>query len=171
MTRILVAGVGNIFCGDDAFGVEVARRMLSARTLPATVDVRDFGVKGFDLAYALTDGYDFVIVVDAAARGLAPGDISIVQPQRPTIDAGPARSFPLSAHDLDPDEVLTLASMLGARCPHILLVVCEPFTLGSEEGQMGLSDVVATSIEPGVRVVENLVASFLREGPVALSAS
>jgi hydrogenase maturation protease len=168
MTRILVAGVGNIFCGDDAYGVEVTRRMLSQRRLPAAVDVRDFGIKGLDLAYALTDGYDFAIVIDAAARGQTPGDISVVEPERPTIGAGPARSLFPSAHGLDPEKVLALASMLGATCPRILLVVCEPLTLGGEDGQIGLSDVVARSIEPGVQLVETLVASLLREGEIAL---
>lgn len=64
--RILVAGIGNIFHGDDAFGVEVAAR-LARRVLPEEVRVVDFGIRGFDLAYALLDGYDVTIMVDAAA--------------------------------------------------------------------------------------------------------
>ncbi|MDQ3686285.1 MAG: hydrogenase maturation protease, partial [Acidobacteriota bacterium] len=55
--RILIAGIGNIFLGDDAFGCEVAQR-LSGRTLPDEVRVVDFGIRGLDLAYALMDGYD-----------------------------------------------------------------------------------------------------------------
>ena len=39
---ILIAGIGNIFLGDDAFGVEVARS-LARRTLPGEIQVKDFG--------------------------------------------------------------------------------------------------------------------------------
>ena len=79
MTSILVACVGNIFNGDDAFGVEVARR-LSQATLPDGARVIDFGIRGIDLTYALMDGYDAVILVDAAQRGEAPGVVSVVEP-------------------------------------------------------------------------------------------
>lgn len=166
MTRVLVAGVGNIFCGDDAYGVEVANRLLR-RTFPSDVNVEDFGIRGLELAYALADGYDFVIIVDAAARGQEPGSISVVEPEQ-TIDGANRPLLLGSAHGLDPGKVLGLATTLGGTCKRILFVLCEPFTLGDEDGQMGLSDVVAASVEPSVHLVENLVTSFLREGEVAL---
>ena len=81
MSQILVAGIGNIFKGDDAFGVEVARR-LAQSPLPAGVKVVDFGIRGIDLTYALLDGYDAAILVDTAKRGAAPGTVSIVAPER-----------------------------------------------------------------------------------------
>ncbi len=77
--NILVAGIGNIFLGDDGFGVEVIRR-LSSREFPAEVRVEDFGIRGYDLAYALLDGPDVTILVDAAARGGAPGTIYVIEP-------------------------------------------------------------------------------------------
>ena len=78
--RVLVAGIGNVFLGDDGFGVEVARR-LADETLPDGVDVRDFGIRGLDLAYALQDGYEAVVFADAAPRGEAPGTVSLVEPE------------------------------------------------------------------------------------------
>ena len=51
MDSILVACVGNIFLGDDGFGVEVAQH-LKRREAPAGVRIEDFGIRGFDLAYA-----------------------------------------------------------------------------------------------------------------------
>src|ERR1700736_5676334 len=77
--RILIACVGNIFLGDDAFGVEVARR-LAYHPLPPGVRVIDFGIRGLDLTYALLDGCEGPILVDAAPRGEAPGTLSVIQP-------------------------------------------------------------------------------------------
>src|SRR4029077_20136764 len=77
--RILIACVGNIFLGDDGFGVEVARR-LAGRPLPEGVVLKDFGIRGFDLTYALLDGYDLTILVDACPRGAAPGTLHLIDP-------------------------------------------------------------------------------------------
>ncbi len=77
--RILVAGIGNIFLGDDAFGVEVARR-LSGRELPRGVRVTDFGIRGYDLAYALLDGYETTILIDACPRGEPAGTLYVIEP-------------------------------------------------------------------------------------------
>jgi hydrogenase maturation protease len=167
MTHVLVAGVGNIFCGDDAYGVEVANRLLQ-KSFPSEVHVKDFGIRGLDLAYALADGYEFVIVIDAAARGQVPGSISIVEPE-PTINvANSPQPLLGSAHELDPEKVLSLATSLGGTCKRILFVLCEPFSLGDEDGQIGLSDVVAASIDPSADLVESLVTSLLRDGEIAL---
>jgi hydrogenase maturation protease len=75
--RILIAGIGNIFLGDDGFGVEVVRR-LAERGLPDSVRVIDFGIRGLDLAYALQDGYETTILIDAYPHGQAPGTVSVV---------------------------------------------------------------------------------------------
>ena len=85
--KILVACVGNIFLGDDGFGVEVALA-LSKRQLPESVSVKDFGIRGFDLAYALLDPWDAVIIVDALPRGEAAGTLYVVEP-----DLQPAREI------------------------------------------------------------------------------
>ena len=154
--------MGNIFCGDDAFGVEVVGRLARRRALPEAVHVKDFGVKGLDSAYALVDGYDFAVIVDAAARGELPGTISVIEPEREEpADCEPQALF-ASMHGLEPQKVLSLVAALGGGCKRIVFVVCEPLTLGGEEGEIGLSDAVAAAVEPAVDLVERLAASFIR---------
>jgi len=160
--RILIAGIGNIFLGDDAFGVEVARR-LGASNLPANVKVIDFGIRGYDLAYALLDKdkYDATILVDACPRGEPAGTLYVIEPDLSTLSA--ADSSPeeqqgaLEAHSMNPLNVLRLAASMGGPLKRILLVGCEPATLGPEEGQMGLSETVEAVIDDAVKLVESLV--------------
>lgn len=76
--RTLIAGIGNVFLGDDGFGVETLRA-LSAHPLPQHVEAVDFGVRGVHLAYQLLDGYDTVVLVDATARGGAPGTLYLIE--------------------------------------------------------------------------------------------
>ncbi len=169
--KILIAGIGNIFFGDDAFGVEVANS-LSKRSLPAEVRVVDFGIRGFDLAYALLDGYDVTILVDAAPRGGLPGTLYTIE-----IDAGAPASLDeprshvvadVATHGMNPMRVLQLAQAMGGVAARILLVGCEPETLGSdEEGLMGLSEVVAAAVEPAADIVEALVVRILEESRMA----
>ncbi len=157
MKRILVGGVGNIFEGDDAFGVE-AVRSLSARTLPAEVELVDFGICGVDLAYALTGGYEMVVLLDCAQRGEAPGTISVVEPnEEPT-----PQNMAAMAHNLDPATVLKSLAGHEDLCEKIILVLCEPQSFGGEEGAMGLSETVAAAIGPAADVVERLAETFLR---------
>src|SRR3954467_12260006 len=78
--RILVAGIGNVFLGDDGFGVALAER-LAERELPAGVEVVDYGIRGMDLAYALQDGYDAVVFLDATPRGDQPGTLYVIEPE------------------------------------------------------------------------------------------
>ena len=126
---ILVAGIGNIFLGDDGFGVEVARR-LAARPLPDGVTVADYGIRGYDLAYALVRGSDRTILVDACPRGEAPGTVFVLEPDLAELDAPDAGPAVLDAHDLNPVHVLRLARSLGAELKPVVVVGCEPETLG-----------------------------------------
>lgn len=160
MTSILVACVGNIFNGDDAFGVEVARR-LSRVTLPDGVRVIDFGIRGIDLTYALMDGYDAVILVDAAQRGEAPGVVSVVEPDPIAAGDSIPEDLALSPHELDPAKVLRLASALGGTCRRVLLVACEPLTFGDDEGVMGLSEPVVAAVGVAAETVEELIEEMM----------
>ena len=167
MSRILVAGVGNRFCGDDAFGVEVVLRLLRDRKLPLAIDVVNFGVRGLDLAYALSEGYDCAIIADAAARGEKPGTVSLLEPEI-TLSRADAPPVALeSAQGLDPEKVLGLVAMLGAGCRRIFFVVCEPLDLGGEDGALGLSDIVAAAVQPSVELIERVVLSLLRDEEAA----
>ncbi len=160
MTSILVAGVGNIFNGDDAFGVEVARR-LSQTALPDGVRVIDFGICGIDLTYALMDGYDAVILVDAAQRGESPGAVSIVEPERVEEGGVAPEDLALSPHELDPAKALRLVSALGGSCQRVLLVACEPLNLGADEGVMGLSEPVAAAVGVATETIEELINQMI----------
>jgi hydrogenase maturation protease len=157
--RILIAGIGNIFLGDDAFGVETVRE-LARRPLPEGVRVTDFGIRSYDLAYALTDGYDVAILVDAAPRGGQPGTLYLIEPDIAT----EARENELpDGHSLNPVRVLRLAESLGGRPPLLYVVGCEPLDLGSEEGRMGLSDPVQAAVPGAVEMIESLLGKLLQE--------
>ena len=150
--RILVAGIGNVFLGDDGFGVEVVRRLLRL-SLPEGVRVVDFGIRGFDLACALLDGYDAAILVDATQRGGPPGTIYVLQ-----VEAADSAAEPIQAHGLHPEGVLRLVRAMGGEPSCLRLVGCEPATFGSEEEPaMGLSPVVESAVDEAVGVIESLL--------------
>jgi hydrogenase maturation protease len=165
LPRILIAGIGNIFLGDDAFGVEVARR-LSTREWPQNVRVTDFGIRGYDLAYALLEGYDTTILVDACPRGELAGTLYVIEPDLNDFDPNGSDSpeeqqGAVEAHSMNPLSVLRLAKSMGGNLKRVLLVGCEPATLGPEEGQMGLSATVEAVVDEAVKLVESLVNKIL----------
>lgn len=163
MSKILVAGIGNIFKGDDAFGVEVARR-LATRVLPPAVKVVDFGIRGIDLTYALLDGCDAAILVDTAKRGEMPGTVTVIEPERPSPEELAPEELMLNPHDLDPAKVLRMVSALGGECRRVLLVACEPETFGDEEtGAMGLSQAVSEAVNKAADAVERLVGELMAQ--------
>lgn len=155
--RILVAGVGNVFRGDDAFGVEVARALL-VRPQPAGGRVADFGIRGHDLAYAILDGYDVLILVDITARGGEPGTLYPLELDPQAV----MRFASAGGHGFDLPAALRLARELGGTIPRLLLVGCEPAELGDEDdGLMGLSEPVQRAVERAVGLVEELITDAL----------
>ena len=155
---MLVAGIGNIFLGDDGFGVEVAQRL---RQHPPHADVRieDFGIRGVHLAYELLDGYDALVLVDAIAAGEAAGTITVMEPDRPAAGAEPVDASVLEAHNMDPVVVLDLVANLGGTIDRVLVVGCEPASL--DEG-IGLSAPVAEAVDHAVDVVGQLLGDLCR---------
>lgn len=151
---ILIACIGNIFLGDDAFGVEVARRLQRA-TLPADVVVKDFGIRGFDLTWALMETWDLVILVDACPRGGTPGDVYLIEPE--PAEAGPMN---IDAHGMNPMGVLRTVRAIGGPPNRLLLVGCEPADLGGEEGKLGLSDVVAAAVDRALALIQDTIAGM-----------
>ncbi len=149
--RVLVAGIGNVFFGDDGFGVAVARR-LAEEQLPDDVTVADFGIRGVHLAYELLDGAETTTPVDPLPRGRAPGTVSLIEPE---VDAAvdPAVG---DAHGMDPATVLSFARRLGASPRRVLLVGCEPADVN--EG-IGLSETAAGAVEEAAQPVLELVAA------------
>jgi len=164
--KILVAGVGNIFLGDDGFGVEVALA-LSQRQLPEGVKVKDFGIRGFDLAYALLDPWDAVIIVDALPRGEAAGTLYVVEPDLAALPG--AASAAINPHGMDPVRVLNLAASQGTISAQVLVVGCEPQDFGDElEGRMGLSGPVQAAVEEAAKMVLELAARIATTKQVSL---
>jgi hydrogenase maturation protease len=155
--RVLVAGIGNVFLGDDGFGVALADR-LSRRALPAGTEVVDFGIRGMDLAFAMQDGYDAVVMLDAAPRGDAPGTLYVIEAdldecERPAVDA----------HGMDPVTVLGLVRALGGTPPLTYVVACEPeraIRADRDELVVELSEPVRAALDPAVRLVESLLAQI-----------
>ena len=161
LKRVLVAGVGNVFLGDDGFGVEVVRE-LAERGLPEGVEAADFGIRGMDLAYALQDDYDVVVFVDATPRGGEPGTVYLLEPE---IEEDGAVS--LDTHGMDPVRVIKLARALGAKPTRTLVVGCEPQVVVSgedyEDMLMELSEPVLAAVEEAVKLVESLVKEINKE--------
>jgi hydrogenase maturation protease len=164
--KILIACIGNIFLGDDAFGVEVFQR-LAARSMPEGVRVVDFGIRGLDLTYALLEKWDIVILVDAALRGHTPGTLYVIEPTSVTPvdltarDESPGNPL-IDAHGMDPMKVLRAVSMMGGTLKQLLVVGCEPAPFNSdEEMQMGLSPAVEAALPGAVELIESLVAKMI----------
>jgi Ni,Fe-hydrogenase maturation factor len=169
--RVLVAGIGNVFLGDDGFGVAVAQALVQ-RPWPAGVEVQDSGIRGVHLAYQLLDGWDLVVLVDALAGDDPPGTLSVVDlsvpgPEGPgTFGAAqgaraePGEASAMDAHGMDPDTVLAMAESLGARVGRVVLVGCVPERLVEE---IALSDPVAQAVPAACRLVEELVEEAIRD--------
>src|ERR1700761_8191747 len=154
--RTLVAGVGNIFQRDDAFGVEVVR-LLAERPRPDGVKVADFGIRGVHLVYELLDGCDLFVLVDAARRGCAPGTVTVLEVE-PADMASP--SGIMAARGLAPDQVFAMLDSMGSRPGRSLVVACEPADVSAG---MGLSDQVREALPHAVRAVEQILEHVQRK--------
>ena len=156
--RILIAGIGNIFFGDDAFGPRLVRE-LSRRQWPNEVEIVDFGIRGIDLAFALLDDYRAAIFVDATSQGGEPGALYLIEVDDETRDGGVAR---VETHNIDPVQVLSTVKAYGGTPPPLWVVGCEPASLESESGDvLQLSAPVEASIAAAIEMVESLVSRIL----------
>lgn len=145
MKRILIAGIGNIFFGDDAFGCEVVK-MLQTQELSPNIKLFDFGIRTRDLAYELCENYEVVILIDAVKLENPSGTVSSIEIN--SNDFTNQNSF--VSHDARLEETLNFATTLGAKFKKIYLVGCEPESL--EE----LSETVKKSIVKATEIVKNL---------------
>ena len=168
MKRILIAGVGNIFFGDDAFGCEVAKQ-LADRPLPEGVRVTDFGIRSYDLAYAMMDGYDATILVDASPQGSEPGSVYLIEPDLKKLDE--LQDEAVNAHSMNPVRVLQLVRSLGGTPGWLRVVGCEPAVLDVEEGAMGLSEKVRAAVAPAIEMIESLIREILCETGSTITTS
>lgn len=162
-TRILVAGIGNIFLADDAFGVEVAQR-LALRPLPDQVRVVDFGIRGLHLAYTLLEKIETVILVDAAPRGEIPGTVYLIEPNLSAMIKESGSREMIDAHTMHPEKVLRVAASMGANFDRVLLVGCEPMPFDPDvETPIGLSPPVQAAVDEAITLIESLITEVLHE--------
>jgi hydrogenase maturation protease len=162
LASVLVAGIGNVFLGDDGFGSAVVRRLEDV-PLPGGVDVADYGIRGFDLAYALSSGYDGALLIDAAPLGEPPGTLVVLEPGEDDGDAT------IDTHGMDPLRVLRLADELGGRPPRTLVLACQPAVLADPDAGVDvlveLSEPVQAAVDAAAREVPVLVAQLLEQRP------
>ena len=167
--RVLVAGIGNIFLGDDGFGVAVAQDLLRRRPLPAEVSLGDYGIRGYDLAYEILAGYDTVVLIDATQRGDVPGTVYVIEADLeravPDVAGDPDHGQgAFQGHLMTPAAVFHLVRTMGGTMNRVIVVGCEPETFGPENiGQMELSSSVAAAVPEAVAAVEGLVAELLHD--------
>jgi hydrogenase maturation protease len=148
--RVLIAGIGNVFLGDDGFGVEVLHH-LDAGCLPEDVAAMDYGIRGVHLAYDLLDGVvETLIMVDALPTGQPPGTVSLLEVDDEALAELPAEPIPVDSHAMHPEAVLAALHALGGHLDRVLLVGCEPQTL---EPGIGLSAPIAAAVQPALELV------------------
>jgi len=153
VTRVLIAGVGNVLLGDDGFGVEVARR-LEAIALPENVRVVETGIGGIALVQELQEGWDALIVVDTVDRGRPPGTVLVIDPEIVDVEAmswSERHDKLADMHLATPGRALMVARALGVLPPIVRLVGCQP--LDAERLGIGLDPIVAAAVDVAVRQV------------------
>ena len=152
MRRVLVAGIGNIFFGDDGFGVAVAQKLEGA-PMPEGTRVVDFGIRGVHLAYELLEPHDLLVLVDATSRDGAPGTLYLIDPES---DPHALANAAPDSHTMDPCAVLAAVQQMGGTLPKTRIVGCEPDAV--DEG-IGLSATVQQAIEPAIAMIRRLIES------------
>jgi hydrogenase maturation protease len=153
--RILVAGIGNIFLGDDGFGSEVVRNSEIGQDDPS-VRVIDYGIRGMHLAYDLLENWDALVLVDAVPSRGNPGALHVFQADHDDDPDGESASG-VDAHSMDPAAVFASLRALGGSPPYTVVVGCE--AASTQEG-IGLTDPVAKAVPRAARAVEEIVAAL-----------
>jgi len=156
---ILIAGLGSIFNRDDAFGVTVASK-LAATELPENIRVVDFGIRGFDLMLALLDEFELTIFVDVVRRGGEPGTLYLIEHDPSSENANNGEDFIENAHGLSPLKALESARSMGAAPQRVMVVGCEPESLGDDTGHIGLSEPVARAVPEAIQMIQSLIEQF-----------
>ena len=153
--RVLVAGVGNIFNGDDGFGSAVVGHLLG-RPVPDGARVVDYGIRGVHLAFDLADGVETLILVDTVPdAGGGPGSVAVLE-----VPPGAFGTALFDAHDLDPNAVFRSLGALGDELPRTLVVGCQPLSM--DDG-IGLSEPVAAAVPAAAEKVLALLRQELEE--------
>jgi hydrogenase maturation protease len=164
--RILVAGIGNAWMKDDAFGGKVAER-LTGGALPEQAAVFDFGTGGLDLAYEVMRGYDALVLIDISRQGGEPGTLYVMDAEPDDLEPI-ADGEMLSPHGMDPETVLRFVKAVGGWPGRVRIVACEPAVV--EEMGLEMSPAVQAAVERATDVVKETVAELLTDEAYAGSA-
>ena len=149
--RVLIAGVGNIFFGDDGYGCEVIAR-LAGRQFPASVRVEDYGIRGTHLAFELMSGYEAAVLIDAVARGGAPGTLYVIEPNLDAASGNP------DAHSMELQSVFAFMKMLEGTAPRVIIIGCEA---GPQREEMGLSGAVKSAVERTLPLIDEVLEKYV----------
>jgi hydrogenase maturation protease len=155
--QILVAGVGNAWLQDDAFGGECARR-LESRGVPSGVTVMDFGTGGLDLAYEIMRGYDALVLLDASRQGQKPGTLYVLEPLMEDMAGSIEDGDVINPHGMDPQTVLRFVSAIGGFSGRVVVIGCEPGEV--DEVGLGLTPEVDDVIERAVALVRETLENL-----------
>jgi hydrogenase maturation protease len=165
--KILVAGVGNAWMGDDGFGAEVVKR-LGELELPRGVVVMDFGTGGLNLAYEVMRGYDALLILDISEQGGTPGTLYVIEADEDSVQAGIDDGDTLNPHGMDPKTMLRFVKSIGAWPGKVLVIACEPQTVA--EIGFKLSESVAGALDPAVDLVLKTVTELQSDAAYAQPA-
>lgn len=141
--RTLIAGFGSSLHGDDGFGVDVIERLEASGRLPPGVELADIGTGGIHLVHRLLDGYDNLLIVDAARQGGRPGTLYLLEPQVADLQTWAEeerQAYCADMHYTEPSRALILAKALGVLPERTLILGCEP----------GAVDDLAVGLSPPV---------------------
>jgi hydrogenase maturation protease len=150
--RVLVAGIGNVFLGDDGFGPEVAQCLQLGEPLPDGVRVADYGIRGLHLAHDLLAGYDVLILVDALPNDGTPGRVEVIEVDPAGLGAGE-----FDGHGMDPLAVLAGVARFGGTLPDTYVVGCRVATV---DETIGLSEPVAAAVPAAATAVRALLTTL-----------
>ncbi|MHB1417592.1 MAG: hydrogenase maturation protease [Chloroflexota bacterium] len=160
MSKVLIASMGNVLLRDDGFGFEVARQLAARPDLPPTTTVLDVGIGGIHLVQELLDGYDAVVIVDAAEQGTAPGTIRLLEVEVPDLSTwaeDERRDFLADMHYTTPTKALILSKALGVLPPKVYLLGCQPADV-SDLG-IGLTEPVRRAVLLAVHEIQRLLST------------
>lgn len=159
--KILVAGMGNVLRGDDAFGIRVVQALEQQNTLPADVRLYEAGIAGIPFVQKLMDGYDALIIADALDRGAEPGSLFVLEPNeaKPSeLDYGRVHQSMVDAHYADPSKVLLLARALKVCPPRVFIVGCQSANI--EEACAEMTPAVERAVPLAAEQILQLLAAL-----------
>jgi hydrogenase maturation protease len=155
-SRILIAGIGNIFLGDDGFGPEVLRHVCERVAGSDGLRATDYGIGGMHLAYDLLEDWDALVLVDAVPNRGSPGKVHVFEADHESPDS----AVGFDAHGMDPATVFASLAALGGAAPRTIVVGCEVADIGE---RMGLSENVQAAVPQAVTAVESAVTMLRAE--------